>query len=531
MSIILFCKAHIPAYTKKDGTHVPAHETHAPGAKIKTKPATPAATRKASAVKAAPAAKSSADYKAALSKYSTSPKGESGQGSLLKPRTKPSYLNAAAHPQPGADGAPFQINEPSQPTGEETWAAPDEIAQFVPGGTAPAELHGIPLVPWTDHPKTVAGWEFVPGQMYDLDEPEMDAGRKAPAAGVIVIEADGRVWMVKPSNGFAGYKTTFPKGHADDGLTLQQTAIKEAFEESGLQVEITGLIGDVERGQTMTRYYSAKRVGGTPTACGWETQAVVLAPQPQIHSLLNRAVDRVVAHAAGIEPPIGFHENADHWERVGKQAGSNPGGVFKDGDGQEWYMKVPKSADIAKNEVLAANLYAAAGIAVPEVKNVMVLGELGVASKMIRGLKPDVQALKNGEVPGVLEGFAVDAWLANWDVVGLLYDNLLVDAKGHGVRVDTGGSLIFRAQGSPKGAAFGDTVGELKTLVDGKNLQATAVFGHITPKELAASIAKVAKVSDKTIRELCEAHGPGSKRDRADLARKLILRKKSMLSA
>ena len=45
MSIILFCKAHIPAYTKKDGTHVPAHETNAPGAKIKAKPAAPAAAR------------------------------------------------------------------------------------------------------------------------------------------------------------------------------------------------------------------------------------------------------------------------------------------------------------------------------------------------------------------------------------------------------------------------------------------------------------------------------------------------------
>ena len=38
----------------------------------------------------------------------------------------------------------------------------------------------------------------------------------------------------------------------------------------------------------------------------------------------------------------------------------------------------------------------------------------------------DPTALRSGNVPGVYEGFAMDAWLGNWDVVGKDYDNIQV---------------------------------------------------------------------------------------------------------
>jgi ADP-ribose pyrophosphatase YjhB (NUDIX family) len=171
----------------------------------------------------------------------------------------------------------------------------------------PAALHGIAFAPWDDHPKTTGGWDYVDGLMLDLVEPEMITKGKTPAAGVVIEEPDGRIWLVNPTNGFAGYTTTFPKGHADDGISLQATAIKEAFEESGLQVEIIGLHGDVERGSTMTRYYRARRVGGTPAAMGWETQSVQLMPQSGVHAAVNKAVDRTVASLAGINAPAGLY--------------------------------------------------------------------------------------------------------------------------------------------------------------------------------------------------------------------------------
>jgi 8-oxo-dGTP pyrophosphatase MutT (NUDIX family) len=213
---------------------------------------------------------------------------------------KISHQTWVLHPRPDEHGKPFKLHEPSTPTGPETWADLAAIALWTPDSATPAELHGVPFAPWSDHPVTAAGWDYVDGQMDDLDEPAMQTNGKKPAAGVVVVEPDGRVWVVHPSNGFAGYRATFPKGHGDEELSLQATAIKEAFEESGLKVAIIGLIGDVERTQTMTRYYRARRVGGTPAAMGWETQGVALVPAAEVAGYVNRDVDRTVASKAGL---------------------------------------------------------------------------------------------------------------------------------------------------------------------------------------------------------------------------------------
>jgi 8-oxo-dGTP pyrophosphatase MutT (NUDIX family) len=120
---------------------------------------------------------------------------------------------------------------------------------------------------------------------------------KKLAAGVVVMEPDGRFWLVAPTNAFGGYKATFPKGRLEPGMSPQATAIKEAFEEAGLQVEITGLIGDFERSTTITRYYTARRIGGLPTQMCWESQAVMLVPKSQLLKVLNHANDHSVIHA------------------------------------------------------------------------------------------------------------------------------------------------------------------------------------------------------------------------------------------
>ena len=53
--------------------------------------------------------------------------------------------------------------------------------------------------------------------------------------------------------------------------------------------------------------------------------------------------------------------------QIGGQSGSNKGGLYQDTEtGIKWYVKEPKSADIANNEVLTGKLYEAAGVEVPE---------------------------------------------------------------------------------------------------------------------------------------------------------------------
>jgi ADP-ribose pyrophosphatase YjhB (NUDIX family) len=76
---------------------------------------------------------------------------------------------------------------------------------------------------------------------------------KKAAAGVVIEEADGRIWLVSPINAFGGCQQTCPKSKVDVGLSLQAVAIKEGFEESGLQVQITGTVGDFERSTSFCR--------------------------------------------------------------------------------------------------------------------------------------------------------------------------------------------------------------------------------------------------------------------------------------
>lgn len=214
---------------------------------------------------------------------------------------KPFYPNAKPHPQQNEKGGTAMIHEPSAPTAPETWADPAKVATFTPGGPAPDSLNGVPLKPWLNAPATEDEWSEVEGQNYDLDEPFFDPKRE-PAAGVVIEEPDGRIWVIHPTNKFGGYSATFPKGHQEGWIGLQASAIKEAYEEAGLKVEITGFLMDAERTTTTCRYYTARRVGGTPAAMGWESQAASLVPRAKLYDLLNRSVDYPMAEALGAGP-------------------------------------------------------------------------------------------------------------------------------------------------------------------------------------------------------------------------------------
>lgn len=215
----------------------------------------------------------------------------------------PSHPDPSHHHEPDHTGKPVLIKRPSHPSAPSTWDNPDAVATFVPGGDCPARLNGVSLTRWKDHPTTTEGWDYVDGVNDDLDEPPLaPKPGKSIGAGVVIEEPDGRVWLTAPTNEFGGYRATFPKGTAEPELSLQANAIKEAFEETGLKIEITGFIGDFERTTSVARMYRARRVGGTPVAMGWESQAVHLAPRDHLYELLNGYADHPVAEAVGAGP-------------------------------------------------------------------------------------------------------------------------------------------------------------------------------------------------------------------------------------
>ena len=201
------------------------------------------------------------------------------------------------HPQPNERGEPVPISAPSLPTALDTWLDPARLATVIPLGALPQALNGVPFAPWLDVPATHAEWAGVAGRA-DIVEPAfVPPPAKAPAAGVVIVEDDGRVWAVAPSNRFGGYDATFPKGRVDPGVNLQATAIREAFEESGLRVQILAHLVDSARTLTHTRYYLARRIGGNPALMGWESQAVHLAPQDRLPALLCNPNDRIIIEA------------------------------------------------------------------------------------------------------------------------------------------------------------------------------------------------------------------------------------------
>ncbi len=199
--------------------------------------------------------------------------------------------------------------------------------------------------------------------------------------------------------------------------------------------------------------------------------------------------------------------------RTGESIGGSTGAfVATDASGQKWVLKTYRGNPVqVQNEWIANRLYAKAGVAVPEMRLARFGGELAIASKMIDGLE-DLGAGRAdaaARVPAVKRGFVADAWLANWDVAGLGFDNILVrPGSREYLRVDQGGALMFRAQGTPKGDAFGREVPEIRTLRDGTNPQAARVFAGVTDEDVAKQIGILRrKVKLKDVDELVRQAG------------------------
>ena len=200
------------------------------------------------------------------------------------------------HPRRDDDGQVVLIRRPSTPTALEAWADPAQTASVVPNGALPGAINGVALQPWKDPPTSPEGWE-AQARKAEVAEPEFKVPDDLePAAGAVIVEPDGRVWMVCPTNQFGGYEVTFPKGRLD-GKSLQAAALVEAYEEAGLKVRLVRHLVDVPRSQTYTRYYLAERIGGSPADMGWEAQCVMLVPAANFMSLNLSAPDRAVVAA------------------------------------------------------------------------------------------------------------------------------------------------------------------------------------------------------------------------------------------
>ncbi|GAB2898574.1 hypothetical protein GCM10027046_30590 [Uliginosibacterium flavum] len=216
------------------------------------------------------------------------------------------------HPRLNEQGQKHPIYKPHTPSELKSWGDASSIVTATPDCDMSAGINGKALTSGV-MPETREQWEEWAG-CYDFEEPDfvLSKGMKE-AAGAVVIEDDGRVWVVSPSNEFGGYANTVPKGRTKGVLSLRATALKEVFEEAGLMIELTGFLVDADRTSTRTRYYLARRIGGNPAEMCWESQAVHLVPSQQLETFVTSEFDAPVisalrchlkAQAAEVKPKV-----------------------------------------------------------------------------------------------------------------------------------------------------------------------------------------------------------------------------------
>ena len=139
------------------------------------------------------------------------------------------------------------------------------------------------------------------------------------------------------------------------------------------------------------------------------------------------AIENTSAPAATIAPsngpPSGAPPGMQDLTQIGGQGGSNPGGLYQDvNTGIKWYIKEPKSAEHAKNEVVAAKLYEAAGIEVPEIHYSDADGTPRVFSKIVDGMSEGTR----DQLYLALRLAGLEMHLAEHEPMPMILDDLLV---------------------------------------------------------------------------------------------------------
>lgn len=140
------------------------------------------------------------------------------------------------------------------------------------------------------------------------DDPQAPkANSVVPSANVVVTDDAGRVLVIhRTDNG----NWALPGGALDLGESLVQTAVREVKEETGIDCEVTGLVGiytdprhvifytsDGEARQEFSVLYTARATGGEPTPSD-ESRDVVWVPRSELAGLepMDRSMRLRIGH-------------------------------------------------------------------------------------------------------------------------------------------------------------------------------------------------------------------------------------------
>lgn len=243
------------------------------------------------------------------------------------------------------------------------------------------------------------------------------------------------------------------------------------------------------------------------------------SPSSSIDTLL--AVSNAQVRSS-VEPRLDFSSLV----KIGEKQGFNPGGLYESPSTKlQYYVKQPTSQyattqELIENELLANALYRELGVATTNLKTIMTDNGPALISEIIpkaSNLNSFTDQLSSPDyIKLIQKDFAVDAWLGNYDVIGWDTPNILNSESGVPVRIDAGGSLKFTGTGKTKMSnpdaytQFTNIVGELKSMTTdplnhGSYLNASKVFGSMSPEDMAASAQKLKLITPEKITEIAHS--------------------------
>ena len=200
-----------------------------------------------------------------------------------------------------------------------------------------------------------------------------------------------------------------------------------------------------------------------------KNQAPPQTPQPQVADGWKSKDDGWTSH---LKPKFDDSGNITYQGKIYKPTKTLPGStnpkLYTDEQGTPKFVVKEGGAEGQNDAEYAANqVY---GILAPHLPTSAIKSRL-IDGKLVNDFMPNSKTISdlsdeefNGnEVLGKVKGSLVaDALVANWDYMGLSNDNMMMDNKGRILRIDSGGTFNYRAQGASK--EFGAVPMEMWTL-------------------------------------------------------------------
>jgi hypothetical protein len=247
---------------------------------------------------------------------------------------------------------------------------------------------------------------------------------------------------------------------------------------------------------------------------------------------LENILPTIAQHETPPKVVISHTLNQSDLKKIGPQKGSNPGGTYEDPNGNTYYIKQPSTNNHSRNEFLAAALFGLAGGNTFTYHQVVDGDRLNVGTEWQTLSKGKLDEFSSQEREAAKQDFALHAWIANWDAVGLEGgNNIGIDQDGNVLAQDFGGSLLFRAQGQPKGTKFNDLASEWESLRQpSENAEAASLYADMTQQELKQSAQRLQNISADAITNLVNQYSPGGANDKAAMVDTLVKRRDAILA-